>query len=1312
MSTRIRPNRLEVSDRFPMLGFTVRTDGDVKRFEIAIGTSPDLFGPEGKAQRSRSNFYSTRAAGPLPIERGEAVYVLPPEVLARFVGQAKLYYGLAAGSNGTASVATMPGPESPYINISGLTGRSLQRVRLLPNRQRAASNYGKNGTEMEWAGDLLTPGTQPATPVSGKAEEPKNGGSKASLTPYDDGYGPLPPPPAPAAKQPQAQSRSLADDDSVDTQDSLHGIAGPIPDDDAMAQGLADPTSAEYPQASRFAAAASVNYRAVSGARNIRQIVIHITDGGPKIGGTINWFQSPDQRNSKGEPIHVSAHYVIGQDGEVVQMVKHNDVAWHASQANSDGIGIEHVARSPRAFGKSDSGLMPTDAQYCASAALVNWLCDQFGIPMDRDHIRGHNEASPRDRHTDCPNAVWDWDYYMGLVTSGTCEPRTATASSLGAASQARLARKTSKPRSQALRQVDAGYTPTNTQEALQYQKEFQDRKQAWAAGVPDTTFFPHSATCALRMTTDEGLFSGTGFYIGDDRILTCGHNLAGASSVTIIPGKNGDTEPFGSFTASPADWVIHPKFDVTVARSSPTGHDFDLAVIKVSTPPPNEEAFRILEELLQCQDSPIIVCGYAAGTVDRNKQHLDGDAIRLLSDSGEVFMYNLQTEGGTSGSPVYYMVARDDEARQQCVLETHLIGVHVDFVPGSTILNEGCRLTADKIAWINSVGRPFSAVASAYSLGKNKKRHARALDEDLQPVQLPASKLLTGWQKTVLRTALDAALATPISPALPLLVQLVNQQGFSVGIGLGGDVGLLGGGGLGFGVILAPNNDVGVFGSVEISAGLLAGLSVNARVIVIHGGIEAFNETGYAMGVTLEPELEGVGIPVEGTVMALFNAQRQFHGVSFRLGIGEVLSPIQIFTATEKSVSAAITQSLAADDDGSTHGIEGPIPDGTAVGQSLALQSTLTPRWEPANRSNYTAVSGTRTISRIVIHITDGGPDVAKTIAYFKDPKSQCSVHYIIAQDGEVIQMVSNNNIAWHADGANADSISIDHVARQSRVRGQSDPGLPLTKTQLCVSAQLVNILCNQFNIPLDRDHIVGHEEADPTTKHKGCPTAVWNWDDYMQAVAIEMDDPSAACPNDPNIYVPIGSVGSARGQSLSLRLPAPPKRKRMAQARGLDEANSRMIANSPLNTLSGGEGNVTWELDQFPGAKMASVSAGSPMQSAEKIQLSNWPYYDHRNGRRAGAWFTIDWKFSGQALGQVRITPSGTQQGPYPLRVEARIEDGKDRDANTVSLLVRFTYRFSTAEGSEVVATTDLILYSDGSIDQRSNWMAQAAA
>jgi N-acetyl-anhydromuramyl-L-alanine amidase AmpD/V8-like Glu-specific endopeptidase len=1114
MTTQIRPNRLEVSDRFPMLGFTVRTDGSAKRYEIAIGTSPDLFGPDGKSHRSRSNFYSTRAAGPLPIERGESVYVLPAEVLARFVGQEKLYYGLATASNGAAGVEvnTMPGLASPYINISRLTGRSLQRVRLLPNRQRAASNYGKAGSEMDWAGDAMTPGTQPATPPAAKNGAAKDGSSATVSVHYDDGYGPLPASPPPAVPKPQPQAKSLGDDVARADEDAQHGIEGPIPDEGSAAQALASPMAiaAEYPQASRFEPAASTNYRAVTGMRTINRIVIHITDGQPKLNGTVSWFQNP----SAG----VSAHYVVGQDGEVVQMVKHNDIAWHASSANGDSIGIEHVARSPhewdKKLGRLDPGMMPTEQQYCSSAALVNWLCNHFNLPTDRTHVLGHSEADPRTTHTDCPNGVWDWDYYMGLVTSGTCTPDTAAASSLvQSASVPRTpGNGSSMPRAKSLKQVDPAYAPSNPQDALQYMKQFQDRKQAWKAGVPNTTFFPHSAICRLRIFQPDGEYIGTGFYIDSDRILTCAHNVAHATDVTIIPGKNDTAEPFGAFPARTADWVIHPKYNDATADSLPTGHDFDLAVIKVTIPPPNGQAFAILEELLQCQESPIIVCGYAADTVNRDKQHLDGDEIRLLSDSGESFLYNLQTEPGNSGSPVYYVTARDDEQQQACVLETRVVGVHIASVVGSNIFNQGCRLTADKIAWIKSVGKPFSAGA-AESLSLSHGKHHK------------------------------------------------------------------------------------------------------------------------------------------------------------------------------KSAAAQAT----ADDGVDGHGIEGPIPDEGAAAQSLARSLALSPeypqasRFELADSGNYHAISGTRTINRIVIHITDGGSKINGTVGWFKNPAAKVSAHYIVGQDGEVVQMVKHNDVAWHASSANGDSIGIEHVANTK--------GLNPTPMQYSASAALANWLASQFNIPVDRTHILGHSEADPKTSHKACPNAVWDWDYYMGMV-------TSATSNDPQ----------TQSLSLSVGLPVPPKKRRTVPAAALGPV--RMVRNSPLNTVTGGEGNVTWELDQFPGVKTAAQSAVAPLQSAETIELTNWPYCDHANGTRANAWFTVDWKFSGQSLGQVRITPAGSQQGSEPLRVEARIEDGTNRDATTTSLTVRFTYHFSTADGLDVVALTELKLYSDGSIDQSSNWTSPVAA
>ena len=59
----------------------------------------------------------------------------------------------------------------------------------------------------------------------------------------------------------------------------------------------------------------------------VDRIVIHITAGGPGIDGTISWFQNPASK--------VSSHYIVGRDGEVVQMVRNADTAYHASSANS-----------------------------------------------------------------------------------------------------------------------------------------------------------------------------------------------------------------------------------------------------------------------------------------------------------------------------------------------------------------------------------------------------------------------------------------------------------------------------------------------------------------------------------------------------------------------------------------------------------------------------------------------------------------------------------------------------------------------------------------------------------------------------------------------------------------------------------------------------------------------------------------------------------------------------------------------------------------------------------------------------------------
>jgi hypothetical protein len=113
-AAQIRPTRLEVNDRFPMLGFAIRTTSPGARAEVAIATDWRLLGRDGKDQRNAGNFFSSRGTANLNIPRGEAVWVVPPEVLASFVGAEKLYFGLATASNGGGfSVDVMPTEASP-----------------------------------------------------------------------------------------------------------------------------------------------------------------------------------------------------------------------------------------------------------------------------------------------------------------------------------------------------------------------------------------------------------------------------------------------------------------------------------------------------------------------------------------------------------------------------------------------------------------------------------------------------------------------------------------------------------------------------------------------------------------------------------------------------------------------------------------------------------------------------------------------------------------------------------------------------------------------------------------------------------------------------------------------------------------------------------------------------------------------------------------------------------------------------------------------------------------------------------------------
>jgi N-acetylmuramoyl-L-alanine amidase len=146
----------------------------------------------------------------------------------------------------------------------------------------------------------------------------------------------------------------------------------------------------------------SPNFTKGRNGKKIIAIVNHITAG--LMPGTLSWLKNPNAQ--------ASAHYLVTKAGLIFQLVKDEDTAWHAGIVNKpnwplyDGsnpnrytIGIEHECMS-------GGGL--TEQQYQATLWLHRQLVAKHGIPVDTEHIIGHNRIDTVNRPNDPgPNFPW-----------------------------------------------------------------------------------------------------------------------------------------------------------------------------------------------------------------------------------------------------------------------------------------------------------------------------------------------------------------------------------------------------------------------------------------------------------------------------------------------------------------------------------------------------------------------------------------------------------------------------------------------------------------------------------------------------------------------------------------------------------------------------------------------------------------------------------------------------------------------------------------------------------------------------------------
>lgn len=172
--------------------------------------------------------------------------------------------------------------------------------------------------------------------------------------------------------------------------------------------------------------------------------------------------------------------------------------------------------------------------------------------------------------------------------------------------------------------------------------------------------------------------------------------------------------------------------------------------------------------------------------------------------------------------------------------------------------------------------------------------------------------------------------------------------------------------------------------------------------------------------------------------------------------------------------------------------------------------------------------------IEHIVIHATE--ETYTRTVAAAQDPNWGASWHYTIrSSDGHIVQHIAHRDVAWHAGNwsLNSDSIGIEH-------EGRCSDGRWFTESMYRSSAKLVGYLAKRYGVPLDRAHIVGHDNVPASNAGSGPkmhtdPGPYWDWQHYFELLGAPIGGAATASSVAP------GGAGGAAAASGSGAPPGP---------------------------------------------------------------------------------------------------------------------------------------------------------------------------
>jgi N-acetyl-anhydromuramyl-L-alanine amidase AmpD len=341
------------------------------------------------------------------------------------------------------------------------------------------------------------------------------------------------------------------------------------------------------------------------------------------------------------------------------------------------------------------------------------------------------------------------------------------------------------------------------------------------------------------------------------------------------------------------------------------------------------------------------------------------------------------------------------------------------------------------------------------------------------------------------------------------------------------------------------------------------------------------------------------------------------------------------------------------------------------AVACATSARAAIHVSYVPASAANYSHHARPRSAVRlIIVHVTEG--TFASAVSWFRNPHAHASANYVVSREGAVTQMVRNWHVAWHSGNrwVNLHSIGVED-------EGLSGVAGTFTDAEYRASAELAAGLMRHYLLPIDRRHLIGHNEVpDPLhpglfggSSHHTDPGRYWDWRryvGYVRAFARGLTPPPL--PFDVNISSPLF------GQTVSGIVPW------SVAETGEPSDHVDFFVDGRLRdsqyTAPYAYGGGGWDTSRETTGRhvlrvRAVTPAGSTADSAIVVYVKN-PPIPKNPPIRISALTLTDWQ---TVTGAVRLE---ARVSGRPLRVEFLI-DGVLRDVET-----RAPYVFAGATGT----------------------------